>query len=72
MFGQRKQKKYRRSNTLKVDKPVTRSRLDKVIDILEAAAKKDDRPSYKKNNKVKYKSKSKPYKSSGWDASINW
>lgn len=70
MFGQKKQKKYKRSNTIKVDKPVTRSRLDKVIDILDAAAKKDDRPSYKKTNKVKYKSK--PKQSSGWNASINW
>ena len=37
MFGQRKTKS-RRSHTLKVKKPVTRSRLDKVIDIDQAEA----------------------------------
>lgn len=69
MFGQKNQKNYKRSNTLKVNKPSNRSRLDKVIDILEAAAKKDGRSSYKKT-KVKYKSK--PKTQHGWNASINW
>ena len=67
MFGQKKQKKYKRSNTLKVNKPVTRSRLDKVIDILSAAAEKDNRPKTKKTVKRK-KMKNK----SNWNPQISW
>jgi len=71
MFGQRKQKKYKRYNTLKVNKSEKRSRLDKVIDILDAAAShKDNQSSYKKTTKPKHKPK--PKNDSGWNASINW
>jgi len=66
MFGQRKTKN-RRSHTLKVKKPVTRSRLDKVIDILSAAAEKDDRPKTKKAVKRKPKANT-----SDWNPTINW
>jgi hypothetical protein len=64
----RKQKtKNKRSHNLKVNKPVTRSRLDKVIDILSAAAEKDNRPKTKKQVKRKIKTKN-----STWNPQINW
>lgn len=66
MFEKRKPKS-RRSHTLKVNKPVTRSRLDKVIDILAAAAEKDDRPKPKKAVKRKVKTNK-----SNWNPQINW
>ena len=66
MFGQRKSKS-RRSYTLKVKKPVTRSRLDKVIDILSAAAEKDSRPKPKRAVKRKEKTNT-----SDWNATISW
>ena len=66
MFEKRKTKN-RRSHNLKVKKPVTRSRLDKVIDILSAAAEKDNRPKTKKTVKRKVKSNT-----SNWNPQINW
>lgn len=66
MFGQKKSKS-KRSYTLKVKKPVTRSRLDKVIDILSAAAEKDNRPKTKKAVKRKPKTNT-----SDWNPTINW
>jgi hypothetical protein len=66
MFGKQKTKN-KRSHTLKVNKPVTRSRLDKVIDILTAAADKDNRPKTKKTVKRK-KMKNK----SNWNPQISW
>jgi hypothetical protein len=66
MFGKQKTKN-KRSHTLKVNKPVTRSRLDKVIDILAAAADKDNRPKPKKL--VKRKPKTNKAK---WNPQINW
>ena len=66
MFGQKKSKS-KRSHALKVKKPVTRSRLDKVIDILSAAAEKENRPKTKKA--VRRKSKTN---TSNWNPTINW
>jgi hypothetical protein len=66
MFGKQKTKN-KRSHTLKVNKPVTRSRLDKVIDILAAAADKDNRPKPKKSVKRKVKTNK-----SNWNPQINW
>ena len=63
----RKKTKNKRSHNLKVNKPVIRSRLDKVIDILSAAAEKDNRPKPKKA--VKRKSKTN---TSNWNPTINW
>ena len=71
MFGRKKYKsKYKRSNNFEVNKPVTRSRLDKVIDILDAASSKDNRSAYKPKHKKIVKSK--PKSNTGWNASINW
>jgi hypothetical protein len=71
MFGRKKYKsKYKRSRNFEVNKPVTRSRLDKVIDILDAASSKDNRPAYKP--KIKKTVKRKPKDNTGWDASISW
>ena len=66
MFGKQKTKN-KRSHTLKVNKPVTRSRLDKVTDILAAAAEKDKRPKPKRS--VKRKPKTNKAK---WNPQINW
>jgi len=66
MFEKRKSKN-RRSNTLKVHKPEKRSRLDKVIDILSAAAEKDSRPKPKRAVKRKEKTNT-----SDWNATISW
>ena len=63
----RKKPKNKRSHNLKVQKPETRSRLDKVIDILDAAAKKDNRPKAKKAVKRKTKTNK-----SNWNPQINW
>ena len=65
MFGRKT--KNKRSHNLKVQKPETRSRLDKVIDILDAAAKKDNRPKAKKAVKRKTKTNK-----SNWNPQINW
>ena len=59
--------KNKRSHNLKVQKPETRSRLDKVIDILDAAATKDNRPKTKKAVKRKPKTNK-----SNWNPQINW
>ena len=59
--------KNKRSHNLKVHKPETRSRLDKVIDILDAAATKDNRPKAKKAVKRKTKTNK-----SNWNPQINW
>ena len=72
MFGRKKPKsKYKGSRNFEVNKPVTRSRLDKVIDILDAASSKDNRSTYKQKTKKTVKKKFKK-KGLGWDASINW
>ena len=65
MFGRKA--KNKRSRNLKVHKPETRSRLDKVIDILDAAATKDNRPKAKKAVKRKTKTNK-----SDWNPQINW
>tara|TARA_B110000467_G_C17964417_1_gene286801 strand:+ start:182 stop:379 length:198 start_codon:yes stop_codon:yes gene_type:complete len=65
MFGRKT--KNKRSHNFKVQKPLTRSRLDKVIDILDAAAAKDNRPKTKKAVKRKAKTNN-----SNWNPTINW
>ena len=65
MFGRKP--KNKRSHNLKVQKPEIRSRLDKVIDILDAAATKDNRPKAKKAVKRKTKTNK-----SDWNPQINW
>ena len=65
MFGRKP--KNKRSHNLKVQKPEIRSRLDKVIDILDAAATKDNRPKAKKAVKRKTKTNK-----SNWNPQINW
>ena len=65
MFGRKP--KNKRSHNLKVQKPEIRSRLDKVIDILDAAAAKDNRPKAKKAVKRKTKTNK-----SDWNPQINW
>jgi hypothetical protein len=65
MFGRKP--KNKRSHNLKVQKPEIRSRLDKVIDILDAAATKDNRPKAKKAVKRKPKTNK-----SNWNPQINW
>ena len=65
MFGRKP--KNKRSHNLKVQKPEIRSRLDKVIDILDAAATKDNRPKAKKAVKRKIKTNK-----SNWNPQINW
>jgi len=59
--------KNKRSHNFKVKKPVTRSRLDKVIDILSAATEQDNRPKAKKAVKRKTKTNK-----SEWNPAINW
>jgi hypothetical protein len=44
--------------------------LDKVVDILSAAAEKDER--YKTQSKPKYKKQVKHKKSNDWNAKITW
>ena len=65
MFGEKT--KNKRSHNFKVHKPETRSRLDKVIDILDAAVTKDNRPKTKKAVKRKPKANK-----SDWNPQINW
>jgi hypothetical protein len=65
MFGVKP--KSKRSHNFKVQKPETRSRLDKVIDILDAAVTKDNRPKAKKAVKQKPKTNK-----SDWNPQINW
>ena len=65
MFGVKP--KSKRSHNFKVHKPETRSRLDKVIDILDAATVKDNRPKTKKAVKRKPKTNK-----SNWNPQINW
>ena len=66
MFKKQKTKN-KRSHNLKINKPVIRSRLDKVIDILSAAAEKDNRPKTKKAVKRK-----KMKNISNWNPKISW
>ena len=66
MFGRKKQK-HKGFNGLKVKK---RSNLDKVIDILDAAATKDKQHAYKPKKKVKHKMKET--NKSNWNPQISW
>jgi hypothetical protein len=71
MFGKKQfKKKYKGSHNFESNKPLTRSRLDKVIDILDAASSKDNRSTYK----TKFKKTVKPKARQGqdWNATIKW
>lgn len=68
MFGRKKSKaKHKKFNNFKVKK---RSNLDKVIDILDAAANKDKQSAYKPKKKVKHKMKKTD--NSNWNPQISW
>ena len=66
MFGKEKAK-HKKFNNFKVKK---RSNLDKVIDILDAAATKDKQSAYKPKKKVKHKMKETD--NSNWNPQISW